>query len=91
LPAAPSDLGGNDATNEVFLLYFCGDDAGFALYPIMSKKSIVTYVYQLCLLAFIKFVSLRRLGFTPSTQCYLFSILICFSLIPKEIPFRKAI
>ena len=30
-------------------------------------------------------------GVTPSTQCYLFPILICFFLIPKEIPFRKAI
>ena len=28
---------------------------------------------------------------TPSTQSNLFPILICFFLIPKEIPFRKTI
>jgi len=37
------------------------------------KKSIVTFVYQLCLLAFTKFVSLRRLGFTTAWGNY-FSI-----------------
>jgi len=32
-----------------------------------------------------------RLGITPSTQSTLFPILMCFFLIPKEIPFRKHI
>jgi len=51
-----------NATNEIFLLNFCGHDAGFAMYPKMSKGSIVTCVYQHCLLAFTKFISLCRLG-----------------------------
>ena len=85
-PAAHSDLGWNNATNDVFLLYFlttfesnksnhhhCGRDAGYALYPIMSKKSIVTSVYQLCLSAFTNFISLCRLGFTMP-RCNYFSI-----------------
>jgi len=58
LPAALLDLGRNNATNEVSLLYFCCHNAGFALYPITSKKFIVSCVYQLCLLAFtISFLS----------------------------------
>jgi len=32
---------------------------------------------------------LKLFQVTPFTQCYLFPILICFFLIPKEIPFRK--
>jgi len=58
---------------KIFLLYFCGHDAVFAMYPITSKKSIVTCVYQLCLLAFTKFNSLCRLGFTMP-RCNYFSI-----------------
>jgi len=51
----------------------CGHDSEFALYPMMSKKSIVTCVYQLCLLAFTEFISLCRLGFTMP-RCNYFSI-----------------
>jgi len=72
-PAVPSDLGWNNDTDEVFLLYLFGDDTGFALYPIMSKKSIVTNVYQLYHLAFTKFIFLCRLGFTMP-RCNYFSI-----------------
>ena len=38
------DFRWNNDTNKVFLLYFCGHDAGFALHPIMSK-GLLFYVY----------------------------------------------
>jgi len=38
-----------------------------------------------------KFPGVWSWPYYPSTQCYVFPILLCLSLIPKEIPFRKAI
>ena len=78
LPAAPLDLGSNSVINDVFLLYFCDMILPGWICSVSNnvKKSIVTCVYQLCLLAFTKFVSLRRLGFTMQRGNY-FSIQDC--------------
>ena len=39
----------------------------------------------------LRFLFLKWVKLTPSTQCYLFPIHVCFFLIPKEIPLRKSI
>ena len=73
LPAAPLTLVWNSFANNIFLLYVCDMMLDLLCIQQCQKRFIFTCVYQLCFLAFTKFVSLRRLGYTIP-PCNYFSI-----------------